>query len=275
MSTRLPSLQEVLVAQFEYQSSQMYTAIPAIVVSVKNLAEQRIDVQPTLNLRSEDGDNIEERPVILNVPLHMPLTKDGGLTYPISVGTPVFLMFSMRGIDIWKRGNGYPVTPSDNRKFDIKDCVAIPGIFPFPESRNNPSSRVNSHDVNDVVLVHNIGSGAEVEIRLKPNGDVIVNSPTKVTVNCIDAEINADSTTTINCPENTINGNTTVNGDFTATSGAFTVNSGSIAMSATASATMDATFEMTGSLVLNGTPVESHDHSGVTSGPDRTGRFNE
>lgn len=274
MSQRTPSLEEALEAQFQYQVGGMYTAIPGIVVSVENLAEQRINVQPSLNLRDPGGSVVSERPPILNVPLHMPLTKEGGLSYPISVGTPVFLMFSMRGMDTWKRGNGYPTTPSDYRKFDIKDCVAIPGIFPFSEARNNPSRRVNAHSTSDVVLVHNIGSGAEVEIRLKPNGDVIVNSPTKVTVNCVEAEINADSTTTINCPENTINGNTTVNGDFTATSGAFTVNSATIAMSATDSASMNASFDMTGSFILNNVVMETHVHNENDSGGPTDGPIN-
>lgn len=254
MANRTPSLQEVMGAHFDYQSGGMHTALPGIVVSVGNLAEQRIDVQPTLNMRDPSGETIEERPPILNVPLHMPVTKEGGLTYPISVGTPVFLIFSMRGMDVWKRGNGYSVTPSDYRKFDIKDCVAIPGIYPFSEATNSPAKRVNGHSVDDVVLVHNIGQGSEVEIRLKPNGDVIVNSPTKVTINCVDAEINAESTTTVNTADMTVNGNLTVN------SGSFVVSSGTIAMSATDSATMQAQFDMSGSFVLNGVVMESHVH---------------
>ena len=269
MANRTPSLQEVMGAHFDYQVGGMHTALPGIVVSVGNLAEQRIDVQPTLNMRDYSGETIEERPPILNVPLHMPVTKEGGLTYPISVGTPVFLIFSMRGMDVWKRGNGYSVTPSDYRPFDIKDCVAIPGIYPFSEATNSPAKRVNGHSVDDVVLVHNIGQGSEVEIRLKPNGDVIVNSPTKVTINCVDAEINADSSTTINTSDMTVNGN------FQANSGTFNVQAGTIAMSATSSASMQASFDLQGSLRLNGTTVEDHDHPGVTSGPDRTGRFNE
>lgn len=256
MSQRTPSFQEMLVDNFDYQTANMYTAIPGIVVAVDSLEEQRITVQPSINVRSADGFTVSERPPILNVPLHMPVTKQGGLTYPISVGTPVFLVFSMRGLQNWKRSNGYPTTPSDIRKFDIRDCVAFPGIYPFGEAQNK--GRVNAHSVDDVVLVHNIG-GSECEIRLKPNGDVIVNSPTKVTVNA---------------PENEINGNLTVNGDFTNTSGSFTVNSGSIAMSASTGASMNAQFDMTGDIILNGKSVDNHKHKGVVAGADETSPFN-
>jgi|SRR5690606_25052978 len=256
MSQRTPSFQEMLVDSFDYHISDIYTSIPGIVVAVDNLEEQRITVQPSVNMRSADGVTVSERPPILNVPLHMPVTKQGGLTYPISVGTPVFLIFSMRGLQNWKRSNGYPTTPSDIRKFDIRDCVAIPGIYPFSEAQNK--GRVNAHSVDDVVLVHNIG-GNECEIRLKPSGDIIVNSPTKVT---------------INAPENEVNGNMTINGNFTNTSGTFTVNSGSIAMSASTGASMNAQFDLTGDIILNGKSVDNHDHGGVVAGGDRTDPFN-
>src|SRR5690606_14557808 len=107
----------------------MYTSIPGVVVAVDSLQEQRISVQPTVNMMSADGITVTERPPIINVPLHMPVTKEGGLTYPITTGTPVFLVFSMRGLQNWKRGNGFPNAPSDVRKFDVRDCVAFPGIY--------------------------------------------------------------------------------------------------------------------------------------------------
>lgn len=271
MGDRTPSFQEMLGNSFDFHMADIYTSIPGIVVSVDNLADQRITVQPAINMRSEDGVAVTERPPILNVPLHMPVTKQGGLTYPISVGTPVFLMFSMRGLQNWKRSNGYPTTPSDTRKFDIRDCVAIPGIYPFSEAQNK--GRVNAHSTDDVVLVHNIG-GSECEIRLKPNGDVIVNSPNQVQVNCVTSEVNASSSTTINAPENTVNGNMTVNGDFTNTSGSFTVTSGSIAMSASTGASMNAQFNMNGDIILNGKSVDNHTHKGVVAGGDETSPFN-
>lgn len=256
-----PSLEEVLRAQQNYATSNMYTTIPGIIVTVRDLGQMYVDVQPAINIRSQDGDDVSERPPILNVPLQMPVSKQGGLTFPISVGTPVTLHFSMRGLEVWKRSNGYPSTPSDMRKFDIRDCVAVPGTYPLSESPNQASKRSLPHDPNDVVLVHNIGSGNEVEVRLKSNGEVEITSPNKVTVNCQDAIINSDSSTEINT------------GDMTITSDSFTVTSGTIALSATTSATMNATFDMNGSLILNGTPVENHDHGGVMEGGDRTNPF--
>lgn len=251
-----PTLHEILTASSQYAFSDVYTNIPGVIVSVKDLGELRVDVQPTINIRSEDGSVSTPRPPILNVPLKMPVSLQGGLTYPVAAGQPVWLEFSMRGLDLWKRGGGRPESPPDMRTFDIRDCVASP-IYPFSSSPNNPSKRSLAHSPSDVVLFHNMG-GAEVEIRLKTNGEVIVTSPVKVT---------------INSPENEINGNVVVNGNFQNTGGSFQVSTGAYALSASDSATQTGTMSHSGSFVLNGTAVETHDHGGVQSGGSRTNTF--
>lgn len=250
------TLNEVLNYHHSNSMAGVHTAIPAIVISVDDLSRQRITVQPAINIRTEDGTTEAMRPPIINVPLHMPVTKMGGLTFPIQAGDCVFLIFSMRGLEVWKRGNGRPQAPSDVRMFDVRDCVAIPGIYPFSQSPN--ASRSNSHSPQDVVLVHNIGSGSEVEIRLKPNGEVVVNSPVKVT---------------INAPENEINGNVTVNGNFKNDGGSFQVTTGEYSLSATESAQQSGTMSHSGPFILDGTTINDHDHGGVVSGGDRTDPF--
>lgn len=265
--TRQLGFQEVIGGAFDYYTSNIYTSMPAMVVSV-DLPNMRAVVQPTVNMRDESGDENVKRPTIINVPIQMPITDKGGLSFPIGSGCPVLLIWSMRGLDTWKRGNGLPDKPTDTRKFDIRDCVAIPSIFPQSLSKNSPSSRSNSHSPEDVVLVHNIGSGSEVEIRLKPNGDVEVNSPTKVIVNCEDAEINSSTSTKV------------TTGDFSVESSSFTVNTGTYAISATGTATQTGTFShqgqmnITGDINLNGKSVDEHRHAGVVAGGDDTAPFN-
>jgi len=263
---QIPSLHEVLTASSDYALSNVYTNIPGIIVAVKDLGQLCVDVQPTINVRTQDGEASTQRPPILNVPLKQPVSLQGGLTYPVSVGQPVWLEFSMRGLEVWKRGAGHSDAPIDMRTFDPRDCIASP-IYPFQTSPNQASKRTHSHSPSDVVLVHNIGSGSEVEIRLKPNGDVIINSPTKVTVNCQDAEINADSSTSVNTSDFSVNASS-----VSFNSGSFVVGTGTYAISATDSATMTASLSQNGSFVLNGIAMESHRHpendgGGPTDGP--------
>lgn len=251
MSQRSPGLQETLASHFDYATANMYTAIPGVVVTVKNLGTLTVDVQPAINMRSHDGLEVVERPPILNVPLQMPVSKEGGLTFPISSGTPVWLLFSMRGLENWKRTNGYPASPSDIRRFDVRDCVAIPGTYPFSVSPNDPDKRSNPHDPNDVVLVHNIGTSAEVEIRLKVNGDVIINSPGKVEINSKSLEVNSD--------------------EVNITTSSYTVETGTYSLSVTESAAQTGVMAHNGSFVLNGIPLETHKHDGVVAGAAKSG----
>ncbi|MGC3003988.1 Gp138 family membrane-puncturing spike protein [Streptomyces sp. G35A] len=177
------SLQETLTRSFLQGMENVYTSIPGIVVTVRdNFQNLSVDVQPAVNIKKEDG-TVSERAVVLNVPVLMPSSRDGGLTHNVSVGDSVWLMFSMAGLDTWKRGNGTPVIPSDFRKFDKRDCVAMLSPFPFSESVNNPDKHVWSHDPNDVVLYHNLGTAEETEIRLHRAGGVTINTNQGVTVN--------------------------------------------------------------------------------------------
>lgn len=192
-----------LAGLFEYEASKMFTSIPATVVGIKSLGEKRIDVQPSLQVRTVDGETNETLPSILNVPLHMPLTSLGGLSYPISVGDSVLLVFSQSGIDNWKRSDGF-AAPSNMRKFDASDAIAIAGVHPFSKSPNNPNKHSWPHSVEDVVLVHNLGGGNETEVRLLRGGGVVVNTNQDVVVNSKNTTINAGNDVEINSGESTI-----------------------------------------------------------------------
>lgn len=192
------SLQELMTASFDYQTNNLYTAAPGVVVAVRNnLEELSVDVQPTVNILNKDKTT-KERPVVLNVPVQMPSSSLAALTFPINVGDPVLLVYSMRSLDVWKRSEGKPTVPSDNRKFDKRDCFAIPGIWPFGRSVNKPSTRIWPHDTNDLVITNNIGTDAENEVRLHKNGDITINTNKDVFVNCNNASVVAQADITLN-----------------------------------------------------------------------------
>jgi phage baseplate assembly protein gpV len=66
-----------------------------------------------------------------------------------------------------------------------------------------------SHDPNDVVVVHGLGTEQETEIRLHVSGGVTVNTKQSVTVNSENVEVNATATT--------LNSNLQVNGTINST----------------------------------------------------------
>lgn len=238
------TLGEVINSLVESRESRLNTALPGVILGVRDGSGVFVDVQPSINLIAETGETLPRSP-ILNVPLHMPLSSTGGLQFEVNPGDPVMLIFSQRGLDTWKEGNGKPAAPQDGRMFDPRDCMAIPCIFPASTTPANPKKHVNTHSSKDVVLVHNIGKSNEVEIRLKKNGDVYIKTVGEIKVDASTAVVNA---------ETTINGNTTINGKLT--------------VSQTISAP---TISASTSLVIAGKEMNGHTHSGVEPGPGNSG----
>ena len=197
------TLETVINSAFEYHIQSIYTAIPGIVIKVHGkLEEQRVDVQPAIKRKFKDG-SIVEQPVILNVPLQFPASSTSALTFPVNVGDTVMCIFSQRTLDTFKTSDGL-CEPNDYRKFDRRDAMAIPGIFPFTKAINNPKRRTNKHSTEDMVLAHNIGTANECEVRLKKDGNIIINTEKNVTVNCTEATVNGNAK---------VNGTTDISGD--------------------------------------------------------------
>ena len=231
----MSDLVPLLVSAFRHQIYEVYTSIPCIIVNVKNINEHRVDVQPCINIITPEGD-YEEHPVILSVPVMFPATKTSALTFKVEAGDTVLCTFSQRCIDLFKSSGGI-VNPLDLRQFDKRDAVAQLGLFPFQTAINNPSTRTWTHNTNDTVLVHNIGTGNEVEIRLAESGKLTINTNQAIEVNA--------QTATVNAQTSTVNGNLVVNGN--------------INCSQTITATTD--------VVGGGKSLKTHTHTGSPTAP--------
>lgn len=175
------TLEGMMNAFLSYKMESMFTCMPAIVVGVRELDKQKIDVQPVINRLDSDGYSIEY-PTILSVPIIFPSSSTSSFTFPISQGDNVLLVFSQKGMDVFKSGDGTPNDPSDARSFDKRDAIAIPCVWPFEKAINQQSKRTLPHNVNDAVISHNLGTATECEVRLKQDGGVSITSPLKVEV---------------------------------------------------------------------------------------------
>ena len=164
-----------LEAFFNYKMSSVYTAINCEVVAVRTeLNDQRVDVLPLPKAVKPDGE-AKDRPTITNVPLMFPSSSKAALTFPIDVGDTVLCVFSQRSLDQFKASSDTETyAPKDTRKFSIRDAIAIPGLFSFENAVNNPDKHKWTHSTKDMVIVNNLGSDYENEIRLHSNGDISV-----------------------------------------------------------------------------------------------------
>lgn len=250
MSNIPASLQELQVAAFQSQMANVYTAIPCIVVAVRdNLNTQMVDIQPTINQKMKDG-TVKERTVILGVPVVFPVSKSAGFTFPINVGDTGLAVFSMRNMDAWKSGNGKPSTPMNFAKMDKGDAIFIPGLQPMSIAVNNPAKRVWSHDTKDAVLVNAIGTSNECEVRLKPDGNILIRTNKDVSVECDNADVLANTSMTITTPELNINADVNITGNV--------VHMGNYSQTGN--------YILSGTATFNGIVFDTHVH-GASPGP--------
>lgn len=269
----LPALvQEVLTANFDYGMRSVNTAIPCIVIAVRNnLQTMMVDIQPTVNQKMEDG-TVAERPPIYGVPVQFPCSTSSAFTFPIKPGDTGLAIFAMRSIEAWKNSNGRPSSPTDSGKFSYSDAIFIPGIQPPSVSINNPTKRIWAHDTNDAVLVNNIGTGNEIEVRLKANGDLVINTNQNVEINCENMTANVNSKAEIIATDVSVDASNSielVTNTMTVTASGGTNWVGDITLSGNIIQTGN--YTLTGTATFNGIVFDTHKHLGVTAGPATSG----
>lgn len=214
-------MQDVLTAAFQSQMNNLYTAIPCIIVSIAGPSS--VNIQPAINQKMKDG-GVKERPVILGVPVSFPVSKTAGFSFPIKPGDTGIAVFSMRSIDAWKTSDGYPTSPLNFAKMDKSDAMFIPGIQTSSTSVNNPEKHVWDHSVEDAVMFNGLGTANEAEVRIKQNGDILIRTNQKVSVECDEATVVANTSASITTPLLTIDAQeTTWTGNVTHV-GAFSFN---------------------------------------------------
>lgn len=160
----------------EVLKSKMNTALVALVTASDG--KNRVTAQPVVTRRYK-GQDPKPLPPIEDVPVMFPGAGGYWLTFPVEVGSWVLLVCSQRSLETWKNSDGAVGDAITPRKFSLSDAVAIPGIFPFPDSfdvGNGLQLRNKSGDVKiqidgDNIVISN-GSGT---ISMNDTGKVDVN----------------------------------------------------------------------------------------------------
>ena len=130
--SRSPTLQEVLERVRGAAGADVRVALPAKVVRY-DATKRQVDAAPCVKefYTDEDGARVAEAlPVITSVPVCFPSSGGFSVTFPVSVGDYVLLVFSDLSLDKWLATGGV-VDPSDDRRHALIDAVAIPGLQDF------------------------------------------------------------------------------------------------------------------------------------------------
>lgn len=166
MTTGSTTLTDAIRYAVLAQLNNIHTAIPGQIVSY-DFTTQKATIQPSINKLWVTGA-VDPLPILQNVPVVFPNSGGASLTFPVNPGDTCLLVFCERSIDDWK-SNGVnssgTVTPSDPRKLDLSDGIAIMGLKPFNSTFPN---RANNSDL----LLSYAGSS----ISIGANGAVKINT---------------------------------------------------------------------------------------------------
>ena len=170
-------------------------------------------------------------PKLVEIPHYRVQAGAGAFVVNPHVGDIGVFVCAKRDISNIKNGVTDPQTPASFRSFDLADSIMI-------------------------ATIHT--GTASTYVYIDPdNGTIEIKAPESLTVNTATAIINASGSTSINSPETTISGHVTIKGGLSVSGGEGAQVNGAISAS--------------GDITSGTISLQSHRHSGVTSGGSNTG----
>lgn len=135
------SLADVVKAGIARRFSDLFIATPARVESYDSVKQKAV-VQPLIkrSVPNETDDGAMALPDVINdVPVVFPGAGGYSFTFPVAKGDIVLLVFADQSLDVWL-SSGKEVDPKDDRRCDVNDAIAIPGLRSFANPVSNPPS---------------------------------------------------------------------------------------------------------------------------------------
>lgn len=177
---RTPTLSDVIYKILSSWSIDLHVALPGRVESYDNDA-QTVDVKLGINaiLTDDDGEpQQEELPTLHDIPVVFPRAGDFFMSFPLSHGDYVLVVFCERPIDQWRSLAGSPVpglepvAPGLRSMHDLNGAVAIPGVYPAAKKLSETSG-------NHMVIGKEGGQQIAVE---KDSGEVHVGTSSSLSL---------------------------------------------------------------------------------------------
>lgn len=220
--------------------AKLATAQPVIVIAQRGggLAPVGfVDVQPLVQQLAGDGTPVDHG-IIPNVPYFRLQGGDNAVVIDPKPGDIGMAAFSSRDMTAVKNAR-QAAPPGSRRQYDMSDAMYFGGLL-----NGTPTQYVQFSDAG-----------------------ITMHSPTKITLDAPDivlqaatVEINASTSATITTPTFTVNGSTVLNGPLSQGMG-----------SGGGTATMQGPLTVTNNVTGAGISLNSHHHTGVTTGAGNTG----
>ena len=171
----------------------MNISFPAVVVGIERLEDGFIDVKPVVRYSNSFTGETTDYPILREIPLINPSTKNSTICFPINQGDYVDLLIQSVDIQKFVNGDGDIHDPDIPAYGNLANVVAIVGFTPYQQSAFNPNNYANDFNNQDLNIVHNKNTDNEAIISINTDGDISLKSPTKVVVESKVVEVVADS----------------------------------------------------------------------------------
>ncbi len=185
------SLDAVIKNWVKQNNNNLKIAFPAVVVGVESLSDGLIDVQPLVNHINTVNSQTVKYPILHDIPIIFPSTKNSTICFPVSQGDFVELVVQSVDIQRFVNGDGEPHSPSLFSFNNLSNTVAFVGFSPFQHSCFNSNNYKKDFNNQDLNIVHNKNTENEITFKLTVDGDLKVLNAKKVSYECEDFEVNA------------------------------------------------------------------------------------
>lgn len=185
------SLDAVIKNWVKQNNNNLKIAFPAVVVGVESLSDGLIDVQPLVNHINTVNSQTVKYPILHDIPVIFPSTKNSTICFPVSQGDFVELVVQSVDIQRFVNGDEEPHSPSLFSFNNLSNTVAFVGFSPFQHSCFNSNNYKKDFNNQDLNIVHNKNTENEITFKLTVDGDLKVLNAKKVSYECEDFEVNA------------------------------------------------------------------------------------
>ena len=143
----------------------LWTAVPAKVVSV-DYSTLTCSVQPKIKLQNPSSEELEDLPIIQDVPIACQKSGDSVLLMPPEVGDTILIMFTKYALDNLLKDS--QTSDSNNvRRFSINDCIVVGGLHTSIDTVPTIASE-------ETILYHKSGA----YIKIDSDGDITIHGKT-------------------------------------------------------------------------------------------------
>lgn len=153
----------------------IHTILPGKIVTYDD-TQKKAKIQVLVKLKDTEN-NVYNIDPIDGVPVIFPISAGFELKYPLKKDDGCLLLFSEAPIGNYLVGSGMIVVDADDAgRFELTDCIAIPGLFQF-SSIPAPTAKIEIETSGNIIIESTAG-----KIKIEPSGAITLDDGTEAYV---------------------------------------------------------------------------------------------